>query len=104
MVRNFGQILSNGDAPNDNDYTNENSNIFDIFKEIVIDDMDEKKLRERILELEHEVLYLNNKLLKGGDRVKELQDNLKKSLDKCNELTVENSRLRNMALFKKYVV
>ncbi|GBG32138.1 Methylenetetrahydrofolate reductase [Hondaea fermentalgiana] len=53
----------------DNDYVNEESNIFEVFKTVILDEMSAKELRSRVDSLERENAHLYRELLRARSQV-----------------------------------
>jgi len=53
----------------DNDYVSETSDIFDVFKKVILDDMSSEQLRQRVETLEAENLNLTRQLMKAMSKL-----------------------------------
>ncbi len=78
----------------DNDYTNSESDIFDIFKRLVVDDMNAKQLREYVRKIDSELVKVKKKQFAAENGRAELARRLKRSEEECATLISENRKLK----------
>ena len=78
----------------DNDYTNSESDIFAIFKRLVVDDMNAKQLRAYVRKIDSELVKVKKKQFAAETGRSELARRLKRSEEECATLISENRKLK----------
>merc|ERR1711920_243455 len=79
----------------DNDYTNEDSDIFSIFRSVIIERMDKDQLRNRLLDVEKEGEKLREHIAMLRAMQKETDSELEKVNRHLGELQLENAALKS---------
>ena len=78
----------------DNDYSNPESDIFDIFRRLVLSNMDQQQMQTYLADAEKKKLRIRKKLLSANAAKKDLAERLKRSEEDCAALMAENRKLK----------
>lgn len=85
----------------DNDYANSESDIFSIFKRLVVEEMDTKALRAYVSEVDKKLLHMRKKFLAAESARVDCAKRLKRSENECASLMAENRKLKAQIEYRR---